>query len=96
MTRSHRIFVALTLVTLFMTLPRFVHEHPGVSRHAEMQRRVAAAEERETVLRRENLAKLYRLEAATGDAAAIEFRARSELLFVRPDEKVLIFAKAQP
>ena len=56
-----------------------------------MERRIAIAAERTRALQEENLRKLRQLDAAAGDAAAVEYRARNEFSFVRADEQVLLF-----
>jgi len=56
-----------------------------------MERRIAIASERTRALQEENLRKLRQLDAASGDPAAIAYRARTEFSFVRADEQVLLF-----
>ena len=91
MPTTHRIVISVLLAVVVLFAARFVHEHPGRERHVEMERRIAIADERARALQEENLRKLRQLDAASGDPAAIEYRARTEFSFVRADEQVLLF-----
>ena len=91
MPTTHRIVISVFLALIVLLAARFVHEHPGRERHAEMERRIASASERARALQEENLRKLRQLDAASGDPAAIAYRARTEFSFVRSDEQVLLF-----
>lgn len=94
MPSTHRIVISVILSLVVMLAARFVHEHPGRERHAEMERRISIASERTRALQEENLRKLRQLDAASGDPDAIAYRARTEFSFVRADEQVLLFPEA--
>jgi cell division protein FtsB len=91
MPTTHRIVISVLLALTVLFAARFVHEHPGRERHAEMERRISIASERTRALQEENLRKLRQLDAASGDPAAIAYRARTEFSFVRADEQVRLF-----